>query len=147
MFVMANEHGDMIVADVDMTTLEQVITAPTAVQRWMVIGMAKEFDRGDPIFIPFCEGKTVTDSQLMPRMYKTVEAFQKYFPGGYIKRDAVELAEFTEVVRCKDCIHGELDTTIGCCVEEYYYCNHDVMEHGLAMPNDFCSYGARRTDG
>ena len=60
--------------------------------------MAKEFNRGDHIFIPFIEGKTVTDSQLMPRMYKTREAFQKYFPGGYVKRDSVELAEFAEVV-------------------------------------------------
>ena len=104
------------------------------------MGMAKEFNRGDPIFIPFIEGKTVTDSQLMPRMYKTREAFQKYFPGGYVKRDSVELAEYNEVVRCKDCKHfgGH-----GAC----HY--HAADENGTPIfvrENDFCSYGERRTD-
>ena len=98
--------------------------------------MAKEFNRGDPIFIPFSEGKTVTDSQLMPRMYKTREAFQKYFPCGYVKRDSVELAEYNEVVRCKDCRFWHKET-VSC---EF------VTADTNWYAEDFCSYGERRTD-
>ena len=49
-----------------------------------------------------------------------------------------------EVVRCKDCKHCERDHTLDAGGDEYYYCSHDVMEHGQARANEFCCYGERR---
>ena len=49
-------------------------------------------------------------------------------------------ANVVEVVRCKDCKHGEV-----CCNlqgEEYVVCELD--EHHVWIPNGFCSYGERR---
>ena len=89
--------------------------------------------------IPFRDGQSITDSQLKPRMYKTMQAFEKSFPGYHLGTAGVELVEYAEVVRCKVCTN-------------YYrgYCYHWDYEEGMS-PNsvdedDFCSYGERRTD-
>ena len=52
-----------------------------------------------------------------------------------------------EVVRCKDCKFCKRDHTLDGGGDEYYYCWHDVMEHGQARVNEFCCYGEKRTDG
>ncbi len=97
--------------------------------------MASYIKKGESIFIPFRNGMSISDSQLKPRMYKTVQAFERSFPGHYLGKNGVELVEYAEVVRCKDC----------------RYCQHDV--HGLwcfndyennLQPDDFCSYGERK---
>ena len=54
---------------------------------------------------------------------------------------ALLLERSEEVVRCKDCKHGEV-------CGSYYVCkNIHVGSYGWGMrQNDFCSYGERRTD-
>ena len=65
------------------------------------------------------------------RMYSTNEfiALQK----------KVESGELVEVVRCKDCKHWVQDDDVG-------YCDNPDGLDNYARPNDFCSYGERRTD-
>lgn len=101
----------------------------------MVMGMASEIKRGEAILIPFINGKSIYDSQCKPRMHKTVQAFEKSFPGHYLGTADVELVEYAEVVRCKDCVHYDGE---GC-----------LLTYGEFEPNsmDFCSYGERRNDG
>lgn len=43
--------------------------------------MATHFNQGDNIFFAFQNGRTVTDSQGHPRMYKSVQQFEAKFPG------------------------------------------------------------------
>ena len=71
--------------------------------------MASYIKKGETILIPFRNGQSITDSQLKPRIYKTREAFEKHFPGHYLGKNGVELVEYAEVVRCKDCFAN------GCC--------------------------------
>lgn len=47
-----------------------------------------------------------------------------------------------EVVWCKDCKHGELDTTDGF---EWYLCHYEGGSWN--KPEHFCSYGERKDDG
>lgn len=47
-----------------------------------------------------------------------------------------------EVVRCKDCKHGELNCNLK--EKEYVVCELD--EHHVWRPNGFCSYGERREE-
>lgn len=61
----------------------------------------------------------------------------------YIRSFLVKLprADAVEVVRCKDCryrIHDE--------VTNEWFCNSSHSGFVYAKPNDFCSYGERRTD-
>jgi hypothetical protein len=99
--------------------------------------MASYIKRGESILIPFRNGLSIADSQLKPRMYKTMQAFEKSFPGHYLGTSGVELAEYAEVVRCKDC---ESQSSNGCP-------DHRVWCRRLCryMDSDgFCSDGERR---
>lgn len=42
--------------------------------------MASYIERGDSLFIPFRDGVSISDSQCRPRMYKSVQNFEKSFP-------------------------------------------------------------------
>lgn len=54
--------------------------------------MARHMMQGDPLYILFDEeGESVFDSQNRPRMYKSVEAFQRAFPRGI---DGVHLEKY-----------------------------------------------------
>ena len=97
--------------------------------------MASRIKRGEPLFIPFWDGHSVSDSQLKPRMYKTEKAFEKAFPVHYLGNVGVELVEYAEVVRCKDCKHytPEEGGKPLCAL------------HSIAVAHDdFCSYGERK---
>lgn len=100
----------------------------------MVMGMASFIKKGESIFIPFRNGQSISDSQLKPRMYKTEKAFVKSFPGYYLGTAGVELVEYAEVVRCKDCKHGIYDSVHG-----DYWCYGQRV-----FANHFCSVGERR---
>lgn len=99
--------------------------------------MAKYIKRGDSIIIPFRNGLSIGDSQRKPRIYSTREAFERHFQAHYLGTDGVELVEFAEVVRCRDC--------------KYSYCNKYCTNEqwktdGSAVtiePDDYCSYGER----
>ena len=97
--------------------------------------MANYIKKGESVLIPFRNGMSISDSQLKPRMYKTMQAFERSFPGHYLGKNGVELVEYAEVVRCKDCKAYD---------KESYYC--EAMGF-TCEANDFCSYGERRTDG
>ena len=101
--------------------------------------MASHIKKGEALLIPFRNGQSISDSQLKPRMYKTMQAFEKSFPGHYLGTDGVELVEYAAVVRCKDCKHRADVLDCG-----NYLCNRKMI--GMVRPNDFCSFGERRTD-
>ena len=98
--------------------------------------MASWINRGDSVFFQFRNGESVLNSQCKPRMFKTAE--KATLGVDYIETD--DVVEYAEVVRCKDCKHGEV-----CCNlqgAEYVVC--DLDEHHVWLPNGFCSYGERR---
>ena len=55
---------------------------------------------------------------------------------------SVPAVDAVEVVRCKDCKHGELNCNLK--EKEYVVCELD--EHHVWRPNGFCSYGERREE-
>lgn len=61
-----------------------------------------------------------------------------------IRRVLIQVPEVdaVEVVRCKDCVSGELCLNLQ--GAEYVVCELD--ENHVWLPNDFCSYGERRED-
>lgn len=98
--------------------------------------MASHIKRGESLFIPFREGLSISDSQLRPRIYKSTEQFEKHFPGYYKGTAGVELVEYAEVVRCKDCVHMK---------EQFNarYCEIWCMFNGMG-DEGFCNYGERK---
>lgn len=72
--------------------------------------------RGESIFIPFKEQKSIQDSQCRPRIYKNEKNFRKSFP--FHSKDWDELVEYSEVK------HGRYDSL------------HLCSECGSAMPTD-----------
>ena len=59
--------------------------------------MASYIKRGDSLFIPFRNGVSISDSQCRPRMYKSVQNFEKSFPAHNIGNKNIELVEYREV--------------------------------------------------
>ena len=101
------------------------------------MGMASHIKRGETIFIPFRNGQSISDSQLRPRMYKSMNAFEKSFPGHYLGNTDLEIAEYVEVVRCKDCKHMNV-VGVG-----YRWCK--AWERIQTMGDDgFCCFGERK---
>ena len=104
--------------------------------------MASYIKRGESLFIPFWNGLSISDSQIRPRIYKSTEQFEKHFPGYYKGLDGVELVEYAEVVRCKDCKHfvrnSKVNTDRGDC---YFYGIGCLRAKKI---DDFCSYGERK---
>lgn len=58
--------------------------------------MARAIKQGQSIYIPFVKGESVFDSQNRPRMYKSVEQFQKSYPS--FRLENPELVEYAPVV-------------------------------------------------
>ena len=110
------------------------------------MGMASHIKKGESLLIPFRNGQSISDSQLKPRMYKTMQAFEKSFPGHYLGRDGVELVEYAPVVRCKDCKYAMDMMPIqnsGCLMGECTLRKEDDIVF-MAFGDDFCSYGERK---
>lgn len=91
--------------------------------------MASKFNKGDSVFFLMQDGKSVLDSQLKPRMYKSIEACNGHYPAW---RDGeAEIIEYAPVVRCKDCVHSDsiaygttFCETLGCRMETNSYCSY-----------------------
>ena len=96
--------------------------------------MASYIKKGESILIPFRNGISIADSQFRPRIYKTVQAFEKSFPFYYLGNNGVELVEYVEVVRCKDCKHYVLQACA---------CRHENF-NGIISLDGYCSYGERK---
>ena len=98
--------------------------------------MASWINRGESVFFQFRNGKSVLNSQCKPRMFKTAE--KATLGVNYIDTD--DVVEYAEVVRCRDCVNGEL--FLNAQGAEYVVCSMD--EHHVWLPNGFCSYGERK---
>ena len=61
--------------------------------------MATHIKRGESLFIPFENGESLLDSQLKPRIYKSVQNFDKAFPKHIFERKNIEVVEYKEVKR------------------------------------------------
>lgn len=59
--------------------------------------MASYIERGDSLFIPFRNGVSISDSQCRPRMYKSVQNFEKSFPTHNHGNINIDLVEYKEV--------------------------------------------------
>lgn len=107
--------------------------------------MSRKLEIGEPLFIPFRNGKSLTDSQLRPRIYKSVEQLEKnvckddcvileYAPiirGEWVKPNKEDFAECSEC-GCTGFIHDD----------NYYltqYCPHcgAKMENLMNIKNIF----------
>lgn len=107
--------------------------------------MPTKIKRGQSLLIPFKNGVSIYDSQNKPRMYLTQKAFEKSFPRHLIAREGVELVEYVEVVRCKDCVHG-LPSRF--CIHEpaIMICTHPKLFPTRTNEDFFCSFGERKMD-
>ena len=106
--------------------------------------MATYIERGDSLFIPFKKGKSISDSQCKPRMYKSVQNFEKTFPKHNNDTTNIELVEYVEIVRCEKCKHkidycGRL-----MCGRLKYDFKDGVGGLVATVPEHFCSYGERK---
>lgn len=110
-------------------------TAPTAAQRWMVMGMA------DKAVDWFAEANRYA-VLLMEQAAKAEKVTDKPLERKIIANGAI-LADLVQVVRCKDCKYymenpwGEVADDMVC---KFW------IDWIYPAPNDFCSYGERRTD-
>lgn len=58
--------------------------------------------------------------------------------------DKAPTVDAVEVVRCHECKKWDQETWF---CEEHSTFGHNGLEWDMFNPNDFCSYGERRTDG
>ena len=106
-------------------------TAPTAVQRWMVMGMAEMIDKWEVV------SKLIT-------LQNNYTFFKNEWDAERLCREIAKLeievgkTRGLEVVRCKDCdCHRKDGVCVNPhCTKSWYGC--------LVPPSHFCSYGERR---
>lgn len=81
--------------------------------------MATYIERGDSLFIPFRNGQSISDSQCKPRMYKSLQNFEKSFPKHNLGNKNIEVVEYAEVK------HGEwIDKWDGKYANPTYVCSN-----------------------
>ena len=68
--------------------------------------MASYIEKGDSLFIPFRNGVSISDSQCRPRIYKSLQNFEKSFPKHNHGEKNIEVVEYAEVK------HGEWNDNI-----------------------------------
>lgn len=56
--------------------------------------MATTITQGNELYIPFRDGKSISNSQNVPRIYQSVSAFQKHFPGHYLGDEGITLEKY-----------------------------------------------------
>ena len=73
----------------------------------------------------------------------TAAAFAENCGATFVAKRLRDSNAFPEVVtRCKDCIHYDL----GVCLKIYSDCNTQKASWQSRNPDDFCSYGERKTE-
>jgi hypothetical protein len=58
------------------------------------MNMATTITQGNELYIPFRDGKSISNSQNVPRIYQSVSAFQKHFPGHYLGDEGITLEKY-----------------------------------------------------
>lgn len=71
--------------------------------------MATFVKEGEHIFIPFRNGVSISNSQCIPRMYKTEAAANRYFPKHNLGINGVKFVEYEPVKRGKWIDVGKYD--------------------------------------
>lgn len=102
--------------------------------------MAQFLNKGDHIFIPYCEnGKNMIGNYGSARIYRSIETAIKY-----VGNRAHEIVEYAPIVKCGECRNfvtngiDDNDFLDGTCL---YNNGCDVNI------DDFCSRGEKRSDG
>ncbi len=98
--------------------------------------MARYIERGETLLIPFHNGKSLTDSQLRPRIYKTMQMLENslHFKEGYEVAEYVEQkhGRWEEAHEIKSFKHTNIPV-VQCSKCECYFCdiinNHHYMYH------------------
>ena len=101
--------------------------------------MASYMIRGESLFIPFRNGRSISDSQCKPRMYKSVKNFEKTFPKHNYGTQNIELVEYAEVKHGKWIYNtDDFSPKMRCSVCGY---NKPLVagENIEQEPNDFCN--------
>lgn len=113
------------------------------------MGMASYIKKGESVLIPFRNGMSISDSQLKPRMYKTMQAFERSFPGHYLGKDGVELVEYAEVVHSRFVRIADFGDGEGC----FGYCekcgtvHHAQSPVALKADHRWCRWCGAKMDG
>ena len=97
--------------------------------------MARDIIEGESIYIPCRNGRSINDTKHKARMYRTLEAFQRHFPGDEYGTDNVVLLEYVPVVRRKGC--KWYDPSADFCIF------WDDNRH----PEHFCGEGGKKDNG
>ena len=56
--------------------------------------MATTLTQGNELYIPFRDGKSISNSQNVPRIYQSVSAFERHFPGYHLGTEDVVLQKY-----------------------------------------------------
>lgn len=56
--------------------------------------MATTLTQGNELYIPFRDGKSISNSQNVPRIYQSVKAFRKHFPEHYLGNNGIMLVKY-----------------------------------------------------
>lgn len=56
--------------------------------------MATTISQGNELYIPFRNGKSISNSQNVPRVYQSVRAFQKHFPKHFLGDEGIALEKY-----------------------------------------------------
>ena len=115
--------------------------------------MATYIERGKSIFIPFKYGKSILDSQLKPRMYKSLQNFAKAFPKHNYDIDNIEVVEYAEVKHgewlCEyDDQYGETKVTCSVCENNRYItgCYLGLDDEPLYDEDNYCPHCGAKMD-
>lgn len=110
--------------------------------------MASNISKGESLLVPFRNGRSITDSQGKPRMYKTYQAFEKAFPKHYLGTDGVELVEYAPVVHGRWISTGIFSKKAGYGVQYYRHEECEVAPCRLfECRHDYCPNCGAKMDG
>lgn len=87
--------------------------------------MSWHLKEGQTLFIPFVKGKTVSDSQGKPRMYKSISAFKNYFKD----KEPVVLMEY-KPRRVSEWVGLKEPGMVTCGGNPYYVCSNCGEPYG-----------------
>lgn len=97
------------------------------IEKWSMVNKLTDIENKCQKFKPFSEAEH--------EMYRMICETE-------ISIGKTPAADVVKVVRCRDCVHGELCVNLA--GTEYVFCELD--EQRVWLPHQFCYYGERRDD-